>query len=148
MTDCHPCILLLIQCGLAKDCYDFVDALIVRLDKDLAACDAELVKHTQAAAGGAAGGRRGKGAVSNIIGLKPLHRISLFPDAHLRSLVVQTVEQQQRWLPFRLAHHQHFPALQARAMRLTWLLQLVAPTLLSTLLSRCTACASKSVSGI
>jgi hypothetical protein len=78
--------------------------------------------------------------------LRSYHSIAfLFPDAHL---VVQTVEQQQRWLPFRLAHHQHFPALQARAMPLMWLSQLVAPTLLSTLLSRCTACASKSVSGI
>lgn len=46
------------RCGMAQEYYDYVDALIVRLDKDLAACDAELFKHSDAAGGK----HRGKGA--------------------------------------------------------------------------------------
>lgn len=49
------------RCTLAQENYDYVDALIVRLDKDLEACNAELVKHSDAQQA-AAGGRRGKGA--------------------------------------------------------------------------------------
>jgi hypothetical protein len=49
------------RCSMAQENYDYVDALIVRLDKDLEACNAELVKHSDAQQA-AAGGRRGKGA--------------------------------------------------------------------------------------
>ena len=39
-----------LQCALAKECYDSVDALIVRLDKDLACLDAELLRVSAEAA--------------------------------------------------------------------------------------------------
>ncbi len=39
-----------------------VDALIVRLDKDLAACDAELIRQAGEAAGAAAGASGATGA--------------------------------------------------------------------------------------
>ena len=55
------------RCAMAQENYDYVDALIVRLDRDLEACNAELVKHSDAQQA-AAGGRRGKGAF--VVGLE------------------------------------------------------------------------------